>query len=91
MARIRCEPSPSEWPLTVALPAVGEMSPASIRTVVVLPAPFGPSRPKISPSPTVKAMSCTAVRRRKSLRRPSTTIMRLILAAGARLGCRTTG
>ena len=32
---------------------LGAMRPASMRTVVVLPAPFGPSRPKISPSPTV--------------------------------------
>ena len=30
------------------------LKPSSIRMVVVLPAPFGPSRPKISPSPTLK-------------------------------------
>jgi len=29
--------------------------------VVVLPAPFGPSRPKISPAPTVKEMPSTAL------------------------------
>ena len=36
-------------PSTVAVPSVGRMSAVSIRTVVVLPAPFGPSRPTTSP------------------------------------------
>src|SRR5262245_32533960 len=43
-------------------PAVGAMRPPSIRRVVVLPAPFGPSRPKISPGATRKETSATAVR-----------------------------
>jgi hypothetical protein len=30
------------------------VKPSSIRMVVVLPAPFGPRRPKISPRPTLK-------------------------------------
>ncbi len=38
-------------------------SPQSMRKVVVLPAPFGPSRPKISPQPTSKEMLSTAVKR----------------------------
>src|SRR5258707_182276 len=33
----------------VTLPAVGLMRPTSMRIVVVLPAPFGPRKPKISP------------------------------------------
>ncbi len=33
-----------------ACPRVGKMSPISILMVVVLPAPFGPTKPKISPS-----------------------------------------
>ena len=37
-----------------ALPAVGKISPISILMVVVLPAPFGPTKPKISPSSTVE-------------------------------------
>ena len=37
-------------PATVASPAVGVISVASIRSVVVLPAPFGPRKPKISPA-----------------------------------------
>ncbi len=34
----------------LALPDVGKMSPISILMVVVFPAPFGPTKPKISPS-----------------------------------------
>jgi hypothetical protein len=37
------------------------MSPASILIVVVLPAPFGPSRPKTSPSAIVRVSPSTAV------------------------------
>ena len=36
-------------PATVAEPEVGAMSVPSVRTVVVLPAPFGPRNPKTSP------------------------------------------
>jgi hypothetical protein len=36
-------------PATVAEPDVGAMSVPSVRTVVVLPAPFGPRKPKTSP------------------------------------------
>ena len=36
---------------TRAWPSEMSVSPSSIRMVVVLPAPFGPSRPKISPAP----------------------------------------
>ena len=36
-------------PSTFAVPAVGSVRPSNIRIVVVLPAPFGPSRPNTSP------------------------------------------
>ncbi len=36
-------------PATVAEPEVGTMSVPSVLTVVVLPAPFGPRKPKTSP------------------------------------------
>ena len=49
-------------PLTSAVPAVGGSSVASIRISVDLPAPLGPSRPKISPSSTAKLMPLTAVK-----------------------------
>ena len=39
----------------LALPAVGVMKPASMRMVVVLPAPFGPRKPSTSPGLTVEA------------------------------------
>ena len=39
----------TSWPSTRALPEVGISSVISILIVVVLPAPFGPSRPKSSP------------------------------------------
>ena len=39
----------SAKPATVAVPDVGAISVPSVRTVVVLPAPFGPRKPKTSP------------------------------------------
>ena len=41
--------SPSGAPSTVPLPPVGRASPSSSLTAVVLPAPFGPRKPKTSP------------------------------------------
>src|SRR6266540_4723185 len=52
-----------------AVPLVGKMSPISILMVVVLPAPFGPTKPKISPSETESVRSWTAWTRR--LRNPT--------------------
>ena len=36
-------------PATIAEPEVGAISVPSVRTVVVLPAPFGPRKPNTSP------------------------------------------
>src|SRR5574338_1362666 len=47
-------------PMTQASPPVGSMTPVKSRIVVVLPAPSGPTRPKISPTATVKFTSSTA-------------------------------
>jgi len=44
--------SPDSGKATVALPESGERSVARIRTVVVLPAPFGPNTPRTVPSST---------------------------------------
>ena len=55
-----CAPDPAR--ATRALPVVGSVSPRSIRMVVVLPAPFGPSSPKISPGRTSRSSWSTAVR-----------------------------
>ena len=47
LAAVGC--ASTSMPPTMALPLVGITRVVSIPTVVVLPAPFGPSRPKISP------------------------------------------
>src|SRR5438309_576212 len=53
-------------PRTSIVPLVGSSSVESIFIVVVFPAPFGPSRPKISPVSTRRSISSTA---RKRVRR----------------------
>ena len=50
----------TSWPSTRALPEVGMSSVISILIVVVLPAPFGPSRPKSSPFSIWKLTPFTA-------------------------------
>jgi len=47
-------------PAIHARPVAGRSSVASIPTVVVFPAPFGPSSPKISPGATVNEIPSTA-------------------------------
>ena len=51
----------TSMPRTIASPASGARRPSRISTVVVLPAPFGPSSPKTSPARTSKSMPSTAV------------------------------
>ena len=46
--------STTSWPATRPVPAVGRVRVVIIRTVVVLPAPLGPSRPSTEPSGTTK-------------------------------------
>jgi len=48
-------------PATVAVPSVGRSTVVSISIAVVLPAPFGPSKPKISPSSILRFKWSTAV------------------------------
>jgi hypothetical protein len=76
------------WPATRPVPAVGRVSVVIIRTVVVLPAPLGPSRPSTDPSGTTNETSSTATVSPKCLTRPSASIARervmaLTLAAGS--------
>ena len=59
----------------VAVPLVWRTSPSSIRSVVVLPAPFGPRNPVIRPGSTVKLRSSTAVRLPNFLVSRSTTMV----------------
>jgi len=48
------------WPAISAVPLVGSIRQLSMLMVVVLPAPLGPSRLKISPRSTLKEMPRTA-------------------------------
>src|SRR5580698_2334413 len=57
------------------LPLVGDSSVVSMRMVVVLPAPFGPRKAKISPDATSKEMSSTALKSPKVRDRFCTLIM----------------
>src|SRR5512141_795089 len=50
----------TEWPRIQASPPVGSRIPARSRIVVVLPAPSGPTRPKISPRSTERVRPSTA-------------------------------
>src|SRR5690625_2923907 len=65
---------PMSCPSTRAVPASGTSRVASIRTMVVLPAPLGPSRPKTVPRSTVRSTPSTAVVSPKRLTRPSASI-----------------
>ena len=49
-------------PKTVAVPPDGEINPNNIRMVVVLPEPFGPTKPQIEPSGTTKFPCDSAAR-----------------------------
>ena len=57
-ARAGC--ATTSTPATRAVPDVGMTRVVSIPAVVVLPAPFGPSSPKISPRCTVRSSASTA-------------------------------
>src|SRR5260370_9894475 len=59
--RATSKPATNPWPL------LGAMSVVSIRTMVVLPAPLGPSSPKTSPRRTSKLTLSTAVNAPKRL------------------------
>ena len=63
----------SGMPATRAVPEVGAISVPRVRTVVVLPAPLGPRKPKTSPGAIVKETSSKAVRSPNRLVRWSTT------------------
>src|SRR5207237_8947637 len=68
---------PTAMPATTAVPAVGEISVARIRTVVVLPAPFGPRNPNTSPPATLNDTPDTAVS-------PPNTFVRQLTSTAAR-------
>ena len=55
-------------PATSALPLVGGSRPHSMRMVVVLPEPLGPSMPNTSPREMSRSSPCTATSAPKTLR-----------------------
>src|SRR5262245_32381417 len=65
-------PGVSGMPATVARPEVGVTIVPSVRTVVVLPAPFGPRNPNTSPYPTSNETSWNATRSPNRLPSPCT-------------------
>ena len=72
--------SATDSPSISAAPRSGAIRVVSMRSVVVLPAPLGPSRPVTTPSAAEKETSSTAVTLPKRLCRLRTSIM----AAGPR-------
>ena len=64
----------TSWPATRAVPLVGVVSVVIIRTVVVLPAPLGPSMPSTVPSGTLRLTPSTASVSPKCLTRLSASI-----------------
>src|SRR5438067_8988853 len=65
------------WPAIAMRPAEGAMMPQRQRSVVVFPAPFGPTRPSTSPGPMSKLRWLTAVRFEYSLVRSRTVIKKV--------------
>src|SRR5690349_7611585 len=71
---IRCGESPAiSAPSNRIEPAVACSVPDSMLKIVLLPEPFGPIRPRISPLSTLKDTSLTAVNPPKRLINPLTT------------------
>src|SRR2546423_15520173 len=73
-------------PPMVAEPASAAVSVASMRIVVVLPAPFGPTKPKISPAGTLKSTPRRAARPAYRLWRPWTSINAVSLVVQHQVG-----
>src|SRR6185369_11153096 len=71
---IRSASRAMSYPTTVPRPLVGSRIPHSMRMVVDLPAPFGPSTPKISPRRTRSETSRTAHRLPKRRESPSVSM-----------------
>src|SRR6266540_2740776 len=74
-------------PSTATLPASGRSRPVTMPSVVVLPAPLGPTRPKKQPCGMSRSIPATASFAPKALRRPLTD--RAIAAPSDVRGCST--
>ena len=62
----------TSMPSTHTCPRSGRNSPVAMRSVVVLPAPFGPTMPKNEPRGTSRLTSATAIFGPNALARPRT-------------------
>ena len=65
----------TSWPATRAVPPSGASSVARMRTVVVFPAPFGPSSASTSPGWTCRSMPFSTRVSPKAFVSPSTSIV----------------
>src|SRR5204863_6956164 len=80
-SRTSADSATTSWPSSSARPVSGSSSVARIRTSVVLPAPFGPSRPKTMPSGTSRSTPARAVVDPNRLTTPSTRTAEGVLTA----------
>src|SRR5690348_3160984 len=75
----------TSWPATRAQPLSGRDSVVRIRTAVVLPAPFGPSTPRMDPAGTWRSMPARATVWPYRLVSPSASIIRELTGASTYL------
>src|SRR3972149_3020365 len=76
-------------PRTWALPAVGAVRPSQRRREVVLPAPFGPRSPNVTPLGTVRVRSWSASILPKDFERPLHAMAEPLAAGPAGIDRRT--
>src|SRR5205807_5509356 len=76
-------PGRTRWPSSRASPASANTKPTNTRSVVVLPAPLGPSRPHTSPWATEKSRLSTASTSPKRLVSPETEMTASVNSACA--------
>src|ERR1051326_5804009 len=74
-------------PFTCASPELGGSRVVSILMVVLLPAPFGPSKPNTSPRSTSKLTPLTAVCSPKCLVRPCTSMIAVMISYSLYCSC----
>src|SRR5215813_15175805 len=67
------------WPATRTIPASAFINVVSTFTVVVFPAPFGPSREKTVPAGTSRSMPSSTVLSPNAFRSPETAIAEVVM------------
>src|ERR1700694_467878 len=84
--RRRASDSPAGRPNRRAWPLVGRTRPRRTLIVVVLPAPFGPRKPKTSPGWTERSSPWSATLRPYSLRRPTVSMAGVVSGSPQAVG-----